>query len=70
MTKPSKVNWHTTAGDGLLGERIVLRARKPGRWMLVQSSGKHRTNETCGTEKAEAWIEIPKRAIAERRDNK
>ncbi len=57
--------WHHETGHGLRGTRIVLQARKLSRARVVANTGRHKTNEIAGTENAEAWLEIPLRAIAE-----
>lgn len=67
MQDDQGVAWHHNINDGLKGTRIVLRARKISGPYVIEGSGRHRTQEVRGTENAEAWIEIPLRAVAERK---
>lgn len=57
--------WYHEAWTGIRGTRIVLQARKLSHASVVTNSGRHKTNEVRGTENAEAWLEIPLRAVAE-----
>ena len=60
-------SWCYDARDGIKGTRIVLRARRIAKGVLVKGSSTHRAQQTTGQENAEAWIEIPLRAVVERK---
>lgn len=53
--------WHTGAGDGLLGDRIVVQCRKLGKQQLVNRSGTHKAQKVVASQDAQAWIEVPRR---------
>ena len=63
-------SWHYEANHGLKGTRIILRARRITKTALVEGSGSHRAQQTTGQENAEAWIEIPLRAVVEAKPKK
>lgn len=63
--KGSVAKWSYDTWSGIKGSRIVLRARKLGKPVLLQGSGSHKIQQVSGTENAEAWIEIPLRSVAD-----
>lgn len=59
--------WHHEVGNGIRGTRIVLMARDIAKVRVESNSGRHQAQVTHGSNNAEAWLEIPLRAIAEKK---
>lgn len=52
-------NWHMGENDGLMGQKIVVQARKIDSPRLIAGSHAHRTNQTVARDNAKAWIDVP-----------
>jgi hypothetical protein len=61
------VAWSYDAWRGLRGGRIVMQARKLSDHHLIRGSHTHKAQQVVGSVNAEAWIEIPLRAVAEKK---
>ena len=63
---PKTTVWHTDAGNGLIGERIVITCRKVNGPNLYQFSGQHKGSAIVASRDARAWLEVPRKAVLDK----